>query len=186
MTGGTGASRQRAHKAAVPVHGGIDGGRDPSQMRSSRRRTLHRVGRPLLFSPERFRGRDARARVSLNPREQVLSLCRDLGFAQPPGTGPLPRRERQRGSSDAGSLRLPHRLTAPRFTAEHRSPAGLRHRSWSSLTILQESKNTGKQESTRTDNPRPRRRRSRCLSACRLVRHFPSPCRPVKKGTPSA
>jgi len=32
------------------------------------------VGSPLLFSPERFRGRDARAGVSLNLRNQVLFL----------------------------------------------------------------------------------------------------------------
>jgi len=34
----------------------------------------HGVARPLLVSPESFRGRDARARVSLNLRNEVLSL----------------------------------------------------------------------------------------------------------------
>jgi len=38
------------------------------------------VARPLLFSPERFRGRDARAGVSPTLREQVLSLIWSQSF----------------------------------------------------------------------------------------------------------
>jgi len=78
-------------------------------------------------------------------------------FRQPPEPGPLPRRgpsvilwretervslaggrrsssgERPRGSCDAGSLRVPHRWTDPRFAAEHRAPAGLPPQSLASV-----------------------------------------------------
>jgi len=46
------------------------------------------VARPLLFSPESFRGRDARARGSLNLRNQVLSLAgRDARAQVSPTSG---------------------------------------------------------------------------------------------------
>ena len=57
------------------------------------------AARPLLFS-RGCEGRDARARVVRNLREQS-SLPRRGPCAQSPGPSSLPRRERQRGSCEA-------------------------------------------------------------------------------------
>jgi len=96
MPGGREAPRQRAQQGRFHLPWRVDDG-----PRTLHRRPL-RVGRPLLFSP--VEGRDARAGGSPNLRNQVLSL----------------------GGRDREGLATPrftHRLTDPRFAAQHRAPA---------------------------------------------------------------
>jgi len=122
--------------------GGIHGGPRPLH------RNILRVGRPLLFSPERFRGRDARDRGSLNLRNQVLFLAggrRSSSGRSSSGrssSGRSSSGERPRGSSGAGILRFPHRWTDPRC------------RESIVLRPVSAHNPSGKQEQTRTDDPR--------------------------------
>jgi len=180
MTGGRGASRRiktrsEPGRCHLPWKDRWRATR-PSQTHSSRRKTP--LVLPRKLSGERRKGR-----------------C----LAQPLEPGPLPRRERQRGSPSQGAAG--HSLERDREGLPTpgccESPIGgpilavkenivLRpisaHHPWPQRTILQESTNTGKQEPTRTDDPLPRRGRSRCLGVCRLVRRFPFLHLPVKKG----
>jgi len=97
--------------------------------------------RPSLSLPARERTwfqrfGETRAPASL-PRKRSGETKRGLPLhRREPGSGgwakhwPLrlsPHRGDQEGSSDAGILRVPHRVTDPRFAAEHRAPAGLPH-----------------------------------------------------------
>jgi len=168
----------------------------PSQTDSQRRKTLS-------VSPEDDLRPPASKTLSVSPYEGE-NFFPEVGRNPGPCVSP-PKAfgGEQEGSCDAGSLRFPHRVTDPRFAAEHRAPAGLHHNPWSHHnpwfppTILQESKNTGKQDPTRTDDPRPPRgaeavpergahRRRMHGSECRVVRRFSSPFWPVKKVHPSA
>jgi len=132
---------------------------DPWQAANSSQ-TLSRRRKTLSVSP--FEGEDLVPEVWRNPGPRV---------------SPLHRGGEQEGSCDAGILRFPHRLTDPRCEGEDRSPAGLPPHS---LALVHNP--SGKPEPTRTDDPRPRRGRTLWLSECQLVRRFPSPCWPVKKG----
>jgi len=117
--------------------GGIHGGPRPLH------RNILRVGRPLLFSPERFRGRDARDRGSLNLRNQVLFLAGGRRSSSGrSSSGRSSSGERPRGSSGAGILRFPHRWTDPRC------------RESIVLRPVSAHNPSGKQEQTRTDDPR--------------------------------
>jgi len=84
--------------------------------------------------------------LSVSPCEGE-DLFPEVGRNTSPCVSPLHRGE-QEGSCGAGILRFPHRLTDARCEGEHRAPAGL------------PPNPTGKQEQTRTDDPRPRRGRS--------------------------
>jgi len=186
MTGGRRASRQRANKAAVPLRGETHGGPRPlHRPLPPRTDTLSASEDPLGLSPEDDLWPPANKTLSvslqrmtyapLRGREPFPEGWRNLGPCVSP---PKAFGGEQEGSCDAGMLRFPYWLTDPCCEAEHRSPAGLRPPSLASA-----HNPSGKQEHTRTDDPWPRRGRSLCLSACRLVWRFPSPFWPVRKGT---
>jgi len=151
----------------------------PSQTDSQRRKTLS-------VSPEDDLRPPASKTLSVSPYEGE-NFFPEVGRNPGPCVSP-PKAfgGEQEGSCDAGSLRFPHRVTDPRFAAEHRAPAGLHHNPWSHHnpwfppTILQESKNTGKQEhrKARTQESKTRRGRMirvhpggrrRCLSEARIA-----------------
>jgi len=149
--------------------GGIHGGPRPLH------RNILRVGRPLLFSPERVRGRTRGigVRSTSGTRSSFSQGAVGHPLVGHPLVGHPLERDREglpaRGSCDSpigGPI-----LAVGRASCSGRSPP----------TTLQESKNR--------PGPMirgPRRGRSRCLSECRAVRRFPCAFWPVKKGTPSA
>jgi len=145
-------------------------GQEPSPPPSSRQKTLSVSLQRMTCGPLRGRelfpgGWAIPEPLRLSPSQEKASgafpfsgedLVPEVGPNLSPCVSPLHRGE-QEGSCDAGILRFPHRLNAPRFAAEPRAPAGLPPQSLVSPTILQETTNTGKPKQTRTGDPRPRR-----------------------------
>jgi len=108
----------------------------PSQKHSSRRKT------PLVLPRTRSR-ENKRDRGSLNLRNQVLFLAGGRRSSSGrSSSGRSSSGERPRGSSGAGILRFPHRWTDPRC------------RESIVLRPVSAHNPSGKQEQTRTDDPR--------------------------------
>jgi len=139
-------------------------------------RPILRAARPLLFSPERFRGRDARAWGSLNLRNQVLSLIgRDREGLATPGVCVSPIGGPILGLRPNIGLQP---VSPPTILGLHHNPSG-------------------KQEQTRIIEPRPRRERSGCRvvrgagwcgvpggATCRRIRPASTPFWSVQRGHP--